>query len=499
MRYKGGMVGRTSREPWLGRDAQTGADLRCVVVRPIRPGEAGRWDELIRRRHYLGLGQLVGKTLKYVAEVDGTWVGLVGWAAAALKCRPRDSWIGWSREQQFRRLCFVANNARFLLLSEERVPNLASRVLALNARRLPADWQAIFGHRVLLAESFVDPERFHGGCYRAAGWLELGRSLGYGRNGRRYHFHGQGKQVWVRPLHRRARRWLAADFDVPALQRQGVRTMEAAMADLNALKWEGRDGVFARLAQLRDVRKARGIRHELVSILAVAVAAVVCGARGFTAIGEWSAELSPSMRRRLHCRLHPETNLYISPSESTIRRTLQKMDAEALDRLVNDWVGSRRVRTAGAGVAVDGKVLRGAVGPDGRPVHVFAALRHGDGVVIAQRQIPDKTNEIPEFQPLLDPLDLRGSVVTADALHAQVEHARYLKEVKEADYVFTVKGNQPGLLQAIQDLDEGSFSPGVPRDEQGPRSDRNANDLGEHGTAGLPELPSRRPGLSHPS
>lgn len=83
----------------------------------------------------------------------------------------------------------------------------------------------------------------------------------------------------------------------------------------------------------------------------------------------------------------------------------------------------------------------------------------------AQRQIPDKTNEIPEFRPLLEPLDLRGKVVTADALHAQVGHARFLVEEKDADYVFTVKGNQKGLLEAIQLLDEGSFSPCGPSDE----------------------------------
>lgn len=477
----------------------TEVDLRAVQVRPIRPGEAARWDELVRARHYLGLGQLVGESLKYVAEVDGNWLGLLGWASAAFKCGPRDRWIGWSAEQRSRRRRLVVNNARFLLLGDERVSNLASRLLALNVRRLSADWLAIFGHPVLLAETFVDPERFSGGCYRAAAWLELGRTQGYGRSAGEYYFHGKGKSVWVRPLHRRAQRWLGAAFDVPAIQRWGGKAVAPALANLNALKFEGRGGLFARLRELPEMRKARGIRHDLVSILAVAIAAVVCGARSFVAIGEWSDDLSQSMRRRFHCRRNPETWAYESPSESTIRRTLQQVDGDALDRIVNTWVAGHCLPEPDAGVAVDGKVLRGAVGPDGRQVHVFAALRHGQGVVIAQRQIPNKTNEIPEFQPLLEPLDLQGKVVTADAMHAQVAHARFLVEDKGAHYVFTVKENQPSLLEAIKDLDEGSFSPSGPADQQGARSHRNPHDPGQHGTAGIPRLPLRRPGLSHPS
>jgi hypothetical protein len=459
-----------------GQAGEAAIDLQAVGVRPILPGEAARWDELMRRQHYLGLGRLVGESLKYVAEADGQWVALLGWASAAFKCGPRDQWIGWSEEQRSRRRGFVVNNARFLLLGRERVPNLASRVLALNTRRLSGDWQAIFGHPVLVAESFVDPERFSGGCYRAAGWLELGRSRGYGRSAGEYYFHGRGKAVWVRPLHRRAQRWLAATFDAPAIQGWGGKAMTPAMADLNALDLDGRQGLFARLAALPEVRKARGIRHQLVSILAVAVGAVVCGARSFAAIGEWSQQLSPAMRRRLRCRRHPDTGAYQSPTEATIRRTLQRMDGEALDRLLNDWVASRHKAEPDSGIAVDGKTLRGARAGDGRQVHVFAAILHGQGVVIAQRQIADKSNEIPAFQPLLAPLDLRGKVVTADALHAQVEHARFVVEDKGAHYVFTVKDNQPGLLQAIKDLDEASFSPCVDSEKQGPRPHRSPHD-----------------------
>lgn len=91
----------------------------------------------------------------------------------------RDRWLGWPPVLQYQRLAFLANNGRFLILPEARRPNLASRVLSLNLKRLSADWQAVHGHEVLLAETFVDPRRFTGACYRAANWLVLGQSRGF--------------------------------------------------------------------------------------------------------------------------------------------------------------------------------------------------------------------------------------------------------------------------------------------------------------------------------
>src|SRR5579863_3332867 len=138
--------------------------LKEIIVRPILPGE--RWEELMRQHHYLGFSRLVGESLRYVAERAGEWFALLGWHAAALKCRPRDRFIGWPPLLQYQRLHLIANNCRFLILPHAHLQNLASRVLSLNLRRLGADWQAVHGHRLLLAETFVDPQRFRGACYR---------------------------------------------------------------------------------------------------------------------------------------------------------------------------------------------------------------------------------------------------------------------------------------------------------------------------------------------
>ncbi|MEW6663217.1 MAG: ISAs1 family transposase [Bacillota bacterium] len=144
------------------------------------------------------------------------------------------------------------------------------------------------------------------------------------------------------------------------------------------------------------------------------------------------------------------------PSEPTLRRTLQSVDPDELDRIVGAWLSNQR---DGEAIAIDGKTLRGAHTPDGKAVHLMAAFLHKEGSVIAQNQIDSKSNEITALKPLLEPLDIQGKVVTMDVMHTQVATTQYLKEDKHADYVLIVKGNQPGLLQDIQALDDEDFSP----------------------------------------
>jgi hypothetical protein len=153
--------------------------LTGVVVRLIKPREVGRWNRLMVQHHYLGNAQLVGETLRYVAERQGRWLALLGWGSAAYHLRVRERHIGWSTAQRRSRLPLVACNARFLILPGIDLPNLASQVLGACTRRLSQDWQVVHGHGVLLAETFVDPQRFQGTCYRAAGWLRLGASRGF--------------------------------------------------------------------------------------------------------------------------------------------------------------------------------------------------------------------------------------------------------------------------------------------------------------------------------
>ena len=137
---------------------------------------------------------------------------------------------------------------------------------------------------------------------------------------------------------------------------------------------------------------------------------------------------------------------YIPPSEPTFRRHLQRVDAEAVDAAISSWVCRQ---SSGQAIGIDGKTIRGARRADGTQVHLLSAFLHQEGLTIAQREVSSKTNEIPEAKPLLAPLDLRGKIVTADALHTHKELARFLVEDKHADYCFTVKDNQPRLKEDI--------------------------------------------------
>ncbi len=146
-----------------------------LVGRLVRPEERDRGNALMAAHPYLGFRGVVGEALYYVACLDDEWVALRGWAAAAWMCRRRDQWIGWTRAQQGERLRFVVDNVRLLILPDVQMPNLASKTLTLNIRRMATDWQAVYGHPVVLAETFVDPARFAGIPYHAAEWRYLGQ------------------------------------------------------------------------------------------------------------------------------------------------------------------------------------------------------------------------------------------------------------------------------------------------------------------------------------
>ncbi|MGH8899410.1 MAG: ISAs1 family transposase [Egibacteraceae bacterium] len=227
---------------------------------------------------------------------------------------------------------------------------------------------------------------------------------------------------------------------------------------------DGPEGLLAALERLPDSRNRRGIRHHQASVLAIAAAAVSAGARSCVAIGEYAAELPEEVLARLEARRHPVTGRYTAPDESTLRRAVGRVDPDAADAAMGAWLAEQaragHVEGQALAGAVDGKSLRGAVGADPRPVRPFAAMVHNQGVVVARREVDHKTGEITELRPLLADLDLQGAVVTADALHTQRGHAELLVNDKHADCVFTVKGNQPKTLAAVEALfEQGSFPP----------------------------------------
>ena len=182
-----------------------------LQIRLVEPGDDYLWGYLLHHYHYLGLPKLVGEHLRYLAYLNGQVVACLAWASAAFKVKSRDDFIGWNPSTRRQRLHLVANNARFLVLPWIRVRHLASKVLALNLRRLSDDWQNAYHHPVYLAETFVDTSRFQGTCYKAANWLCVGHTRGNAKKGNAYQFHGQSKAVFLYPLHRHFRRRLTDD------------------------------------------------------------------------------------------------------------------------------------------------------------------------------------------------------------------------------------------------------------------------------------------------
>ena len=226
---------------------------------------------------------------------------------------------------------------------------------------------------------------------------------------------------------------------MPALSSSPIDPAIGHLADLVEGGGEGPPGLLAVLAGVADPRHRRGVRHRLAVILGLAVCAVLAGARSFTAIAEWAAGAGRQTLARLGAT-------GAVPSESTFRRTLQRLDADAFDALAGRRAAQRAVPGPGQRrvIAVDGKTLRGPSDGQQPGHHLLAALDHARGVVLGQIEVAAKTNEIPLFTTLLDRLGIQDAVITADPLHAQREHARYLAR-RGAHYVITVKRNQPGL------------------------------------------------------
>jgi predicted transposase YbfD/YdcC len=227
-----------------------------------------------------------------------------------------------------------------------------------------------------------------------------------------------------------------------------------------ALLWGQCRSLAEHLAEVPDPRDPRGVRHTLTSLLLAAVAAVLAGARSFTAIGEWAADAPPRVLAAVGVRYDPLGRRFQPPDEATIRRVLEAVDGAALEAAVGSWLAARLQAgrpPAGAGrraVAVDGKAVRGTrhASGDGQARHLLAAADQQAGAVLAQAEVDGKTSEITCFAPLLASLDLTGAVVTADALHAQREHAEFLVTEKNAHYIMAVKNNQPSLHAQLKSL-----------------------------------------------
>ncbi len=159
------------------------ADIRPLDFEQVRrTPEEKLFNSLLERYHYLGYAHPVGEQLKFVAYAQNRPIACLAWSSAPRHLGPRDRFIGWSAAARRKNIRFLAYNTRYLLLPFVRVQHLASHILGCMARRLPREWERVYGHPVYYLETFVDPARFRGTCYRAANWQYLGLTTGQGKD-----------------------------------------------------------------------------------------------------------------------------------------------------------------------------------------------------------------------------------------------------------------------------------------------------------------------------
>lgn len=423
--------------------------LSEVKVRLVTESEIGQFNFYLEGEHYLESSRFAGQALRYVAEVDGEWLGLLTFSAPALHLKARERWIGWSARQRARRLGLVVNNSRFLVLPErQRYPNLASWVLGLVLRRLSADWQENWGHPVLVVESFVDESRYRGTCYRACGFQAVGPTEGFKRASRDfYQEHGQPKQLYLRQLRPGACR----DLRRARLPKE-LADYETEITGPCPFRAPALESLLDGFGALPDSRSGHGLRHKQRFILATAAVCTLMGACGYRAFENTSKKFTQRQLRALGCTPNEEDGHYYPPSDSTFQRVLNRIEAAKLAPIVGNWLAQQEIGSV-AQLAVDGKVLRGSGRHDGKPLQLLSAVTHHLRLTLGQIAIEEKSNEIPALKPLLKKLDLPpGTLITADAMHCQQESARFITQELGGDYLFGLKGNQSGILQKAQHL-----------------------------------------------
>lgn len=187
------------------------SELRPVELAQVRrTADEGLFNSLMEEHHYLGYEQPVGEHLKYLAIAQGRPVACLAWSSAPRHLGSRDRYIGWNVEARKRNIHLLAYNTRFLILPWVRVPHLASHILGRMAAALSRDWEQMYGHPVYFAETFIDPGRFRGTCYRAANWQLLGLTTGRGKNDHTFKPNRPIKEVLGLPLTPRFRELLQA-------------------------------------------------------------------------------------------------------------------------------------------------------------------------------------------------------------------------------------------------------------------------------------------------
>ena len=450
----------TAKQP---RRHSAGSSLsgKALIVREIKKKELARFKELCGKFHYMGEGHAAGDTLRLVVECEGDWVALLLWGSAAYRLKDRDAYIGWSNPQRAQRQKLVVQNRRFTMLVDRGAhPNLASRILGQVIRQLPSLWYNRFGYEPLLAETFSDIEAREGTCYKAAGWIALGKTKGYSRHRSDFYVpNDRPKKLWIRELRKDAALVLRAE-QLPCECHKGADSDADGVSPLSIPQVESLHECFCKVP---DPRARNSIFH-IGAMLSIVAMAILSGHRNIEQIVRFAKRMRMEHRKALALpRFAKDSSYRKVPSYSAFYNLLKKLDIDKFSQCLNQWLAAHS-GSLPAALALDGKFIRDTVG-------VLCLVDHETGIPRAMTKASKKEGEghdceIKAAQRMIcREKDLSNTVITADALHCQRQSARDIVE-RGGEFILQVKHNQKNVHQASA-LKTKEITPFLPRQKRG--------------------------------
>ena len=427
------------------RQAATPIKADEITVRLATNREIPRWDRLMRKHHKLGFNRFAGRGLRYVVEYRDRWIALSGWQTGSLKTAGRDGWISWEPNQQWRRLHLIGNNTRFAMLCDEgRLLNVGSRALKLILQRLSDDWHNAYGHGLLVAETYVDPQHHRGTMFDASGWETVGVTAGYSRkNGEYTEAHDQRKRILVKKLRRDAKRILCQQGELALQWQKKGRVSGLSVPELRSLHED--------LSQMRDFRRAQGRKHSIGCAFTVLLLAQLSRFFGCLAAAQFAAALSQEELEAVGAWRNPKTGKYEPPSKSTLHRVIQLTDPEQLEEVLCRYTSKINGDCPSDAIAGDGKRIRGANRNGDSHYETVTLVEHGTGVVKACVTIYKDGGELSATCQLIRDMDIDGSLVTLDSLHSTFETVVTILDAG-AHYMLTLKDNTSKQLEKVKSM-----------------------------------------------
>lgn len=428
--------------------------LEHLQVRALQPHEYEWAGQLLDREHYLG-DVPQGRQLLQAVEFNGQTVALLDWGPATWKLADREEWIGWTAQQRAERLSLVVLNRRFLVLGQTRLPNLASRSLALALKALPQHWEQAHGYRPVLAETFSDIESCEGTCYKASNWMACGQTKGFQRHRIDYYRkHDRPKKLWLKTLNGNARRILTA-IDLPPAYRKALN-IDTPERDLPLPKDQIDSlGEFLRKNFL-DPRRANRT-FPCWSLLAFIAMALFAGRDSLAAIHRYGQFLTQSQRRQLGWPLKKGSAAFRkAPSYTALRNLLLQIDPHQLADCLNVWLQAN-LGTLPRALAVDGKWIRDRAlslclseHQTGAPVAMGFAKQKTKKDADQNKDDYKREGEQTIALRLYETTNLQNATVTGDALNNNEPQARAVLDAG-GDYFFQLKNeNRHAYKAALQ-------------------------------------------------